>query len=363
MSLLEKRITKTRLSKDQKLETIQTALDEGVPSLEEICEKTHLKPRGLRTFCKSNDIELPSSLMPYRCKPNMDKVIDRGGTQEEIGIAGGYPKKTAREIARQYLHNSGQYEDWTKKREEAKLAKKSEPEQRMQLHERLVYILKMWVIELAKKESWAHQKAFEYLMSYKLNRSTNYKPEMLLELFQNYEKAKKSGKNQSLRELGKPFMLHPTGVGRVFKVEGLKPMYGNLQRQSKQFYSKRRILIPKMISMGMKYSQIEYFLDISSTMIFYNKRKRDIKIKKVKRDFTQIGYYHLTYRLASQIYGAQAAGFEEYKDISELFDTSSEIVSYAITHKNEIAPKLVKLFRMAYDDAQYDKPYKKGLKV
>jgi len=352
--------TRKRLSKDEKLKAIQTALEEGVKSLEEICKRTRLKPSGLRIFCDDNSIQLPSDLIPYRYKPKMDVVIDRESTLEEIGIAGGYPAKSAREVARQYILDSGQYVYRIKRQEEVTLAKKIELEQKKHLNERRVYILKAWITERTKKESWAYQKAIEYFMSHRFIKGISYEPKILIKLFQRYEKARNANRKISLEELGKSLGLYTSHVGKIFSAVGVEPLYGNLPRQSKQFYSKQRSFIPKMINMGMNYNDISYFLDISPPTT----QKTGIKTR-AKKYIVQIGFRGgvLSYRLASKIYGAQGAGFKKYSDIAELFNTTPEIVKYAIAHKQRIAPKLVKVFRMAYDDPKYDKPYKKGLKV
>ena len=174
----------------------------------------------------------------------------------------------------------------------------------------------------------------------------------------NPPEAKKLGKKVSLEKLCKGLtgLYHVMAV-RILHSLKLEPLYENYPRQPRQFYSNQKRLIPKLVRMRMSYPDMSYFLDISYSMLIKQVRKMGIKSKA--GSITGIGYKHRSYQLASQIYEAKAAGFRKYSDIAELLDTSREIVKDAFDNKKIIAPPIIRVLRIRYNDPDYNKPYKK----
>ena len=221
-----------------------------------------------------------------------------------------------------------------------------------------IRFLKQIVFELYQKEDLAHQKAFDHFNSLKVHHRPSYTFPSLVEFFRRYEEAKKLGKKVSLEKLCKGLtgLYHVMAV-RILHSLKLEPLYENYPRQPRQFYYNQKRLIPKLVRMRMSYPDMSYFLDISYSMLIKQVRKMGIKSKA--GSITGIGYKHRSYQLASQIYEAKAAGFRKYSDIAELLDTSREIVKDAFDNKKIIAPPIIRVLRIRYNDPDYNKPYKK----
>lgn len=346
-----------RIPTSNRIQIIHKAIAEGVNSLEEFCDRTHLRPHFLLRFCREHNLKLPPNLTPYKYRLEMDALIEKGATLEQIGIAGGYPRRSARENARLYIRDSGQYEEWRRKREDIKQTQKIEAQQRKQLLERLVYILDNRVSELAEREGWPYQKAIQYMKGLKRIRHDSYKPQLLIKLFKRHENARNRGRRLPLEELGRPLDLYTSSVGRIFREVGLKPMYGN--KRGDRYSKEKENAIKKIFRLRLSINDIAYFLDLSTHL---GKRLRRVSDGNANLYRTRIGMRSLSYRLASQIYEAQSVGFRRYSDIAELVGTSEEVVRYAINNKHSIAQKIIQVLRIAYANPYYDKPYKISVK-
>lgn len=334
-----------------RIKIINQSLAKGVNSLEELCKRTHLMPQGLRKICDKNDLKLPHDLIPYRYNPEFDVLIDQGLSLPEIA----QEVKKTHQAVQQYIEASRQYEYWQSKRREAKETPKIEAQQKKQVIEKLVYVLETRVEQLAKAEGWAQQKAIEFQRSLAHTTHRYYSYEKLVKLFQRYESAKNKDKLLSLEELGKPLDISFVSVGWILRKVRVEPMYGKLDIHKTPKQKKDAII--KISRLGMTNPDTGYFLDLPeytpSQMLLF----RGIK-HSVKPYITRSGrYHHLTYRLASQIYEGQAAGFKR-SEIAELLDTNREIIRYAIDNKHKIAPKIIKALRIAYSNTNYNKPYK-----
>ena len=100
--LREEGINVYRLVRDKKVQKIKASLADGVRSLEELCRKW---PSTLLNLCKYEDIKLPDDLIPMRYRPEIDKLIDRGLSQKEIGRRIG----VTGEAVHVYIKKSGQH--------------------------------------------------------------------------------------------------------------------------------------------------------------------------------------------------------------------------------------------------------------
>ncbi len=80
----------------KRAESVNKSISGGEKSLEALCKAAHLKANGFAKLCKEYHINLPSDLIPFRFRPKMDALIDKGATLEEIGAAEYVSKEKAR---------------------------------------------------------------------------------------------------------------------------------------------------------------------------------------------------------------------------------------------------------------------------
>jgi len=342
-------LTSKGMTKLQRINAINHAISERVQSLEEFCNRANLKPERLLSFCKKNNLELPPNLTPYKYRPEIDALIENGASLPEMSKI----TKITRQAVDYYIINSGQYEEWRRKREEVLQAPKLEAEQKTQLYQSLVYILEARLSELSKKESWAIQKASQYIQSQKFIR---YRPEQLVGLFERRERAENSGELLSLKELGEPFgMKYPSDVGRIFSEVGFEPMYGKRERYILTPKEKKEAL-KRSPALNMSSNDIGYFLEIPFYVVDNYFARRGVKHRS-KIDRKEFGRYVLTYRLASQIYESQDAFFLT-SNIPELLGTNRKIVDYAIENRHKIEPEIIQALRTLYASDNIHNPYK-----
>ena len=316
----------------QRVKIIKKSVAEGVNSLEELCKRTHSKPRTFYQLCKTYIIGLPQNLLAYRYKPKMDAMIDKGVTLEEIGIAGGYSRTSAREGARLYILFSGQYNLWQAKRKESQSSNKLYKLCVQQVYQSLVSVLEARVAQLANNASWPEKMALRLCINKHYQHWGQLTLKKVVRLFRGYEAAQSKGKKLSLEELATISCISKYSVARTLKKVGLEPMHGYTQKR-----------IKKANSLGLSYEDIRYFLGL--------------------KPYSRIGHgKFFTYRLYSQIYEAKGAGFS-INEIAELLDISTGTIQYAINNKRQIAPKIIQAIRILYNSPHYNKPYKMSVKT
>ena len=157
-----------------------------------------------------------------------------------------------------------------------------------------------------------------------------------------------------MEELSRHSGISLTYVGRILKEVGLEPMYPSIKRKL-QTREKIKMII-KAFKLEMSIADIAYFIEVPVHVVKY-------RFKKIgeRPDFIQerMKSYHLkigapiTYRLASQIYGARDLGFNE-QETSQLLDTNEAIVNYVLRNKY-LEEKITKQLAIMYN---VDRPYK-----
>ncbi len=335
-------------------ELIKQALGNSVNSLEELCKIGGFrKPGGLIKFCAKNKISLPENLIPYKTRPEIDELIEKGLTLEaicrEVGLS--------RERVRQYINETGQYGSYKKKRAEFKdnLGRGEKGREKIDNFRRqFLSIVRARTEELAQKKDWATQRAVEYLHYYKRTDKRNYSFNTLYKIFSRYENAKEKGEKLSLKELGEGLDIWHHSVGSILKEVGVEPMYGGRVKKIKS--GEKNEAVKRAINTDFSALDIAYFLGlpkwVPGNRYYDSGMKREVK--RPIATFSKIGKIgsseFLSYRLASEIYEARDCGINR-KDIVELVGKSGELVEYALEHRGEIEPQIVKGLRILYNDS------------
>ncbi len=339
-----------KIKHEAKSRAIEQALANKINSLEELCKISGFKNSGgLLRHCEKNNIRLPKNLIPYRQRPELDVLIDKGATLVEIGTCVGLEG----ERVRQYINESGQYNEYRQKREEVKNKSKLEKEEKQNLQRIVISLLKIRTKQLSEKE-WACQKAVEYFLSRKIATGDNLIPfSKLYNLFQYYEKAMKENKKLSLEELGEKADIAVMTVSNILDRVGIEPMYGrNIEtiRKKEKWEATKRGFETIFNSYD-----IAYFLHLPKHLPGLMYEQIGFHTRKIHSP-AQLGYSRLTYRLASKIYEAKDCGFE-MNEIAELADTTDDMVDYALFLRNEAEPKIIKGLKILYADKTITKPY------
>lgn len=335
---------------------VKQALAEGVNSLKELYRRTGISPGYFWQLMQREDLQIPDNLIPYRYKPEMDALIDKEDrvTLQEIGIAGGYPEKSARENARQYLIYSGQHRIWEERQQELKNRIKNETGN---FRRELVLDLEARISQLSRVASWPEQMAMRYLQSVKYNVAAVGNYRKLIKLFRKYESAQNRGKKFSLEELGKSAGYVFTNVQRIFRYVGLRPMYGTKKEQPKEIKETAK----RAARLKIGEPDISYFLRVRGRSVDQYLRREGV-LRIHPNYLAQIGHKIVTYRLGSQIYEAQDAEFKK-NEIAELLDTSREIVTHVINDRSRLAPKIVRVLKALYSSQDIRKPYVTSVKT
>jgi len=339
-------------SVDVRLSMLTQALANGENSIEELCELVHHSPPRLRRFCEEHDIDLPQDLIPYKYRPEIDRLIDEGRRLQEIGTA----VELTGEAVRLYIGASGQHTLWEEAKKRRKTAEDSTSNKKSNL-EHLDILLRQRLRQQAKTEGWAYEKAVDYFNARKIRESSrSISLFVLVDALKRYESAQEWGERRSLENLAEGLPLTYAHFGRVLNQLGLKPLHRGHNRKKKEKYEEKQLAILRASELDMGDPDLAYFLDVSP--LFVTIRRGDGTVKKIGRTLLgQVGYERLTYRLASQIYEAQDAGFTS-DEIPELLDASVTVVSFVLKERSTFEPKILDGLRVLYDKPELDKPYR-----
>jgi hypothetical protein len=187
-----------------KIRSLCEALVEGVKSLEELCRKTGIKNGGgVMKLCEEENIKLPSDLIPYRNRPEIDTLIDQGLTLGSIGAVVGLKG----ERIRQYINESGQYDYWMERKRVVKEPLRLEKEKKKELQNNFASAVSIRAKELAKEEGVAFEQAMNVYSS--LKKAPDRIPfEKILRLFVEYDRAIKRSDKLSLNKLANYAGIH-----------------------------------------------------------------------------------------------------------------------------------------------------------
>src|SRR3989344_1743057 len=175
--------------------------------------------------------------------------------------------------------------------------------------------------------------------------------ERLMKLFSTYRSIKEDGEIIPLKDIYTSLgYYHPEHIRYIFRRMGLAPLHA--KRHHKLSKDKIKAL-EKAVNLGyLSNRDIVYFARLSGSPI-YNRFKRKNRNRAIKI------FSHgrkLRHMLASQIYQAADLGFSAEEAVV-VCDTKSEVVSYALEHRREIEPRIVRGIQAIYHDVPVSKTY------
>ena len=314
-----------------------------------------IKPTGIK-------VKRPESHRKTKVDSRIDSLISDGKTLQEMGGV----FALTRQAIEQYLIRNGKHDSWRAVREKRKYEEKHSQileEQRKSLIGGIISgVLKH--ISKDEKNEWAERKALEYIVS--KNFKTNYSFDNLTKLFRIYEKAKEKGKKLSLEQLDEKTDIWYTQIGEIFQSVGVEPMYGNKIRRSLMSETELSA-IKRAGEISIPNTDLAYFMNLKRHNLEQNFPRLNVKRPEIKKIIKKFRSFHsrdfqcLSFRLASQIYEAQDAGyFQEFsrEQMAGLFDTSTKIIDYALSEERTIAPKIAEALKTIYPERKSKKPYK-----
>jgi hypothetical protein len=226
-----------------------------------------------------------------------------------------------------------------------------------EIYQALVLATADYVRKRAEKESWAMQKTVEYV----LRRHRTYNPipaEKLYKLLEAYHDAKESGTRLSMQKLSEMSGVDVFSVRRIFGVLGVEPLFGH--KPCTKIPKEKKNATRRIYETDVSLVDVGYFLGVSHSVVKETLRKAYGKAGRrrqfIKRLGKLVGSEVLTYRVASQVYQAQDWGWSA-EDIAYCFDGKERTVRYAIDHRREIEPMILKLLNRLYPNVRHRKPY------
>ena len=332
-------------SSEERIKAIRQAVANGTPALEAIANQVSLEETIVYRYAITGHMptnEPPKTRNPKR-KPVADALIGQGETLKVIHKAIGI----SIEAIRIYIGRTSQYDRWKGKSKERKRLRRLKIPER-----RLISVLKYRVLELAKEEGYAYEKAFEVIYSRKT--TPPYPYSKYITLFQTLKDAKDRGIKLSLEELAEASGLKwGETVREILKSGDEEAMYGTHDRNITP--PEKRDAIIRGFNLKMPKSDIAYFVDVPIHVVKeYLNRAGTRPIAKpfiVRRQSKS-----LTYRLASQIYEARDLDFRVH-EIAQLFDTTEHIVNYALDNRQIHQKTIIDALRILHANDNINKPY------
>ena len=347
LSLLEihlPRKPRAYLRNNDCVDKIRNAVNDGAKSIDDIVTLTGIKqPMMIVELAENAGIELPV---------DVDSLVRSGTSVREIKEAIGVD--VVNETVRQYIVRTGKYEVWKKAAKTSRVSQKVMRKERRNALRDILFCVNSRLLQLVDEEDrWAYQTAMEYRSSYEVERTKGLRSfDTILAFFKRYQTARDSGVRLSLAELAEGLLCAPNQAMDVLDRVGLHSLYWE---QKNALSKDQERAIKRSFKLDMNASDIAYFIGAPPQNV-YNAFKRD-DAETARRIFlTQIQGEKLTYRLASQIYEAKDLRFTP-SEISELFDTSPEIVEYALENRTNISYKIMHALRKLYPKREITRPY------
>lgn len=363
---------KVRRTREETIDEIKKAIDEGAKSIDEISEMIGIKPLTIYNYYRKK-VELPKfekRLLDYqgeyyspKINPIIDSLIEAGANLEEITeeLESIGMKKYSREWINQYTLRTGQHEKWKNAR--AKVGCK---------RARDFYLGKIasQIKEIEKRKyreecPWAYKKTEKFFFA--INGRHDY--EKVFSFLKHYQTAKENGERISLEEFGEEHGLSFTYVGKILKTVGEKPLIKPHQKIRELVPEYKRQALERAAEIPMSGENLAYFLGLSRGVVSrhytnFSARKRSKIEEYVARFGSGKNLSYLTYRLASQIYEAVDEEEEEEggcgfsrEDTLEVLGCSERVYDYAVEHRDEIEPVIVNALKVLYPDKKIDKPF------
>lgn len=347
--------------KQKRYDAILAEIEAGNTDLGAVATAVGLKPSTVRSYAREIGVSLfkhkrgSHSLLSHR-KPVLEELVERRASSVAIGDA----FSVSRQRGRQLLLDAGLHSRWKQRRKErreidAKTAAR-ETVERTAAHTALLSLAMHLRRAKAREAGWADEMAVRYFESMMYEHRAAQEYGTILELFQRYEAAQRTGNVLSLEELGKPLDLHPVRVGEILRRTGVEPLHGKRTRHCIPKWKKEAAL--RAAALDLSAADVGYFLDVPSYIInqfWHAKSKRTARGKF----WNVTPAAKLTYRLASQIYQVDdwryADGTPE--NLASLLGTTPPVVHHALAYRAEIAPPILHALRVLYPEKQISAPY------
>ncbi len=296
-------------------------------------------------------------LASWRYKPELDALIDQGQSlfemKDQLSSQG---KLITCEGARLYIVVSGQHNYWKGKREE----RKQQSGELLQSRIQFLSLLEARIAQLATTKGFAYEKAWEYVKQRKISSGKDLIPfKTVVRLFDDYKYAADREVQLSYAELSEGLNIDPMSTLRILSAVGLPSLYWNCKSYPHRYYQEKRAVLKQARNLPLSIPDLEYFLQISNqfiTVVF-----KEMKVKRPKRIIKQFGFgqskSNLTYRLASQIYEAQDAGFTP-ADTVQLLDSNPIVIKYALEHRPQLEQTILGALKLFYPQENLTTPYR-----
>ncbi|MBI5803987.1 hypothetical protein HY450_01960 [Candidatus Pacearchaeota archaeon] len=357
---------KPRVKLTDRIDEIRKLAEDGL-TRREIASAVSRSYEYIGGLIREYDIEVEPAQMgrPRRglkIRPEIDRMIVEGKTLGKMAKETGQTE----ENMRQYINKRGVHEYWRRQRRKASKEESFRTNVIKEKREVLVSAAVSGVLRHALKneDDWATRKAVEYKQV--IPRSS-YSIERLEKIFRVYQEARKNGERLSLKEIE-----NRSGTGaafphirRIWCRVGIKPMHGSILLERERLSDKELKAISRATKIKMPSNDLAYFMNINSWNVRKRFREGGIRRPEVKRELKRFGALRtngvLSYRLASQIYEAQDAGyFREFSrdEMAGFFDTSREVIDYTLSERKRIAPRISRALKGIYPKRKSKRPYR-----
>ena len=348
---------------DRVAHEIALTIARGTRDLDELCERVGLGAAGVKRYCKQYGIELPcqTTITPHGSNMIVTRELAlKGLTLEEIGDV----LDLSRERIRQHVNELGIHEEWRAARAQRKVRVKKEYEVLETGRERLVTVLDLRMQQLAEQAGWATQKALEAVrsLSYTTHSISDY-----IGLFNAYQKAKESGRRTSLEELGKPYGLRASSVGRILERVGAEPLTWKSRTHNRCVSSKIYQAIERGVRLHLRISDLAYFLDLDLNNIAARIAAREMYRSPEKEGISvegRRGTRRVSLKYVSLVYEAADCGFNE-TEIDELLNYERKKVllrsqiSFLLTQRGSVEKRVISTLKELYDEPEVHCCYQK----
>ncbi len=355
--LLHRNIPKTR---KERIAEIKKAIEQRAKSIEEISIKIGMSPAHIYQKYRK-DVSLPGfenqkNRYHSRRNPEIDELIELGVSLCEIAKK----QEISRERVRQYILSTGQYNEWKKAREK-----------NIQERETTKFILRKIVSqikEVAKRRGMEeHALAYEKTEKYFSKVNGEYFCGQIFSFLKDYYETRERGEKISIMKLGGKHGLWCDKAYRILKTIGEKPLVKPPKKTRETIPEYKRQALERAAEMPISNSDIGYFLGLSEEVVSRHYRFSENRDRRANADFhkplKRFGKAYLAYRLASQIYEAidsrkqEGCGFSKQETL-EVLSCDERVFNYALEHRSEIEPVIIKVLKTAYPDEVVNKPYK-----
>lgn len=279
--------------------------------------------------------------------PVIHEAIDDGLTLRNHGQNAG----VTRQRVHQYLNERDIHERWKQSRQALKIREKQEADEKRKGLVQIVDLLEKRFLQLSTREGWAYQRAVEYLV---LHKKSPLPLTLIVEFLNRYEGALNREETYTIPELGQGLNVSSIALYKILSELKLRTL--NRSNVRKFISEDDKAIILRGVNIPMSQGDLSYFMRLPRHVVWCYVRKKELSRPKVRSTIVNIEKKALTYRLASQIYEAKDLGFNN-NELSELFNTSTKIVRYAVQRRVNIEPKIIDSLRILYPNKGIDKPY------